>query len=73
MTYINITKIVLINELEKDRSMIDTRLLKNVIFIQTVLSFVLSRKIVVFYFLQFGSIAFENLESFQELRPLSRS
>ena len=74
MTYINITKIVLINELEKDHSMIDTRLLKNVvIFIQTVLSFVLLRKIVVFCFLQFGSIAFENLESFRELRPLSRS
>ena len=74
MTYINIIKIVLINELEKDHSMIDTRLLKNVvIFIQTVLSFVLSQKIVVFCLLQFGSIAFGNLESFREFRPLSRS
>ena len=46
MTYINITKFVLINKLEK-HSMIETRRLKNVvIFIQTILSFVLSRKII---------------------------
>ena len=46
MTYINITKFVLIN-LEKDHSMIEMRHLKNVvIFIETVLSFVLSRKII---------------------------
>ena len=46
MTYINITKFVLINKLEKDHSMIETRCLKNVvIFIQAMLSFVLSRKI----------------------------
>ena len=46
MTCINITEFVLINELEKDHSMIETRCLKNVvIFIQTILSFVLSRKI----------------------------
>ena len=46
MTYINITKLVLINKLEK-HSMIETRRLKNVvIFIQTILSFVLSRKII---------------------------
>ena len=46
MTYINITKFVLISKLEKDHSMIETRRLKNVVaFIQTVLSFVLSRKI----------------------------
>ena len=45
MTYINIAKFVLINELEKDHSMIVTRCLKNVvIFIQTILNFVLSRK-----------------------------
>ena len=31
---------------EKDHSMIETRRLKNVIFVQTILSFVLSRKIV---------------------------
>ena len=36
MTYINITKFVLINQLEKDHSMIETHPLKNVIFIQTI-------------------------------------
>ena len=47
MTYINITKFVLINYLEKDLSMIETLRLKSVaIFIQNVLSFVLSRKII---------------------------
>ena len=46
MIYINITKSVLINQLEKDDSMIETHRLKNVvIFIQTILNFVLSRKI----------------------------
>ena len=36
MTYINITKFVLINQLEKDHGMIETRRLKNVvIFIHT--------------------------------------
>ena len=46
MIYININKFVLISELEKDR-MIETRFLKNVvIFIQTILHFVLSRKII---------------------------
>ena len=38
MTYINITEFILINQLEKDHSMIETRRLKNaVIFIQTIL------------------------------------
>ena len=38
------TKFVLISQLEKDHSMIEMRRLKNiVIFIQTILSFVLSR------------------------------
>ena len=38
MTYINISKFVLINELEKDHSIIETRRLKNVvIFIQTII------------------------------------
>ena len=47
MTYINITKFALINYLEKDHSMIETRRLKNVpVFIKTILSFVLSRKII---------------------------
>ena len=47
MTYINITKFVLINYIEKDHSMIEMRRLKNnVIFFQTVISFMLSRKII---------------------------
>ena len=51
MTYINITKFVLINELEKDHSMIKTSRLKIVvIFIETILSFVLSRKVINMYF-----------------------
>ena len=33
-------------ELEKDHSMIETCCLKNVIFFQTILSFVLSRKVI---------------------------
>ena len=46
MTYINIAKFVLIIKLEKGHSMIIMRCLKNVlIFIQTILSFVLSRKV----------------------------
>ena len=50
MTYINLKKFVLINQLEKDHSMIETRRLKNVvIFIQTILSFVLSRKMINIY------------------------
>ena len=50
MTYTNITKSVLINEHEKDHSMIETLRLKNVvIFIPKILSFVLSRKILLIY------------------------
>ena len=44
MTYINIVKFVLINKLGKNHSMIETR--RFVIFIQTILSFVLSRKVI---------------------------
>ena len=45
MTCINVAEFVLISLLEKDHGMIETRRLKNVvIFIQTILSFVLSRK-----------------------------
>ena len=48
MTCINVAEFVLISYLEKDHSMMETRRLKNVaIFIQTILSFVLSRKIFV--------------------------
>ena len=47
MTCMNVAEFVLISQLEKDHSMIETRRLKNVvIFIQTILSFVLSRKII---------------------------
>ena len=46
MVYINITKFVLISKLQYDHSMIKTGRLKNaVIFIQIILSFVLSRQI----------------------------
>ena len=47
MSCINVAVFVLISQLEKDHSMIKTRRLKNVvIFVQTILSFVLSRKII---------------------------
>ena len=45
MIYTNIINFVLISLLEKDHSMIETRRLKNVVvFFQTILSLVLSRK-----------------------------
>ena len=45
MIYMNITNFVLISQLEKYHSMMETHRLKNVvIFFQTILSFVLSRK-----------------------------
>ena len=45
MIYTNIISFVLISLLEKDHSMIETRRLKNVVvFFQTILSLVLSRK-----------------------------
>ena len=45
ITCTNVAEFVLISYLKKDHSMIETRRLKNVvIFIQTLLSFVLSRK-----------------------------
>ena len=47
MTYISITNFLLMNYFLKDHSMIEIRRLKNVIsFFQTILSFVLSRKII---------------------------
>ena len=50
MSCINVAVFVLISQLEKDHSMIETRRLKNVvIFVQTILSFVLSRKIINIY------------------------
>ena len=45
MIYINITIFALIGYFEKDHSMIETCRLKNVIFFQIILSFVLSRLI----------------------------
>ena len=49
--HLDITNFVLISLLKKDHSMIESRRLKNVIFLQTVLSFVLSRKINLLFFL----------------------
>ena len=50
MTCIDVAEFVLISYLEKDHSMIETRRLKNVVsFLQTLLSFVLSRKIINIY------------------------
>ena len=47
MTCINVAEFLLISYLEKDHSMIETRRLNNVvIFIQTILSFLVSRKII---------------------------
>ena len=46
MIYLNITNFALISYLEKDHSMTETRRFKNVvIFFQTIINFVLSRKI----------------------------
>ena len=50
MTCINIAEFVLISWLEKEHSMIGTRRLKDVlIFVQTILSFVPSRRIINIY------------------------
>ena len=52
MIYTNIINFVLISLLEKDHSMIETRRLKNVVvFFQTILSLVLSRKNINIYLL----------------------
>ena len=71
MTYINITKFVLINQLEKDHSMIETRCLKNVvIFIQTIVSFVLSRKIVSIYndiAWKYGNVIVKDFRKYEKL------
>ena len=50
MTCIDVAEFVQISYLEKDHSMIETRRLKNVVsFLQTLLSFVLPRKIINIY------------------------
>ena len=68
MIYINITNFVLISELEKDHSMIETRRLKNVvIFFQTIITFVLSRKTIkIFFFLSWFS--FTNIDVSQDCK-----
>ena len=48
MIYVSITNIVLISWLEKNHSIIEMHRLKNVIYFQKILSFVLSRKIINF-------------------------
>ena len=48
MTCANVAEFVLISQLEKDHCITERRRLKNVlIFIQTIVSFVLSRKIII--------------------------
>ena len=47
LIYINIPNFVLINELEKGHSMIETHRSKNVNFFQRIITFVLSRKIII--------------------------
>ena len=49
MTCVNVAEFVLVSQLEKDHSMNEMRRLKNVIYIQTILSFLLSRKIINIY------------------------
>ena len=50
MTCVNVAEFVLVSQLEKDHSMNEMHRLKNVvIFIQTILSFVLSRKTINIY------------------------
>ena len=66
MTYINITKFVL-NQLEKDHSMIETLFKKCCNFYPKNLSFVLSRKVISKWLFHFTSnftfcISFRNLE-----------
>ena len=70
MTYINITKSVLCHYLEKDHSMTEMCCLKNVvIFSQTILSFVLSRKIINFYDIarKYGNVTAEDFWKYEKL------
>ena len=71
MTYIDITKLVLINYLGKDHSVIETRRLKNVvIFIQRILSFVLSRKIINIYndiARKYGNVTVKDFRKYEKL------
>ena len=57
LLYISITNFILINKLEKDQSMIETGRIKNVvIFLQTILRFMLSRNLIVMKFYHFLAI-----------------
>ena len=70
MTYINITKSVLCHYLEKDHSMTEMCCLKNVvIFSQTILSFVLSRKVISFYDIarKYGNVTAEDFWKYEKL------
>ena len=61
MTYVNISKFVLINELEKDHNMIETRRLKNVvIFIESVLISYNTRCITSFTFIYYFQYLYAN-------------
>ena len=65
MAYMNMTKFVLINYLEKGHSMIEMHCLKNVIIlIQTILSFALLRKIIEFFISYFFTNNFVSVVSF---------
>ena len=70
MIYINITKFAPINLVEKNHSMIETHLLKNVIFIQAILSFVLSRKIINIYnniARKYGNVTVKDFQKYEKL------
>ena len=71
MKYINITKFVLIIQLEKDHSMIETHRLKNVvIFIQKILSFALSRKNINIYndiARKYGNVTVKDFRKYEKL------
>ena len=76
MTYINIAKFVLIDWLEKDHSMVEAHRLKNVIFIQIVLSFDLPAATCSFslmWQLLFTSVHFPVLEKFWNELPIVHS
>ena len=66
------TGFVLISQLEKDHSMICTRRLKNVvIFFQTILSFVLSRKIIYIYndiAQKHGNVTVKDFRKYEKLK-----
>ena len=72
MTCINVDEFVLISYLEKDHSMIETCRLKNVvIFIQTILSFVVSTKIINIYndiARKYGNLTVKDFRKYEKLK-----